>query len=125
MMLEELAPGMVFHGGPVAVSAEEVIACARLHDPRPFHTAAIAAAAHPVFQGHFGRGAVGGGELSRTRPVRPGDTPRLETEGLEVTRSRPDRGTAVMRSRTVNPRDGEVRVFAARLVVPRRTHGAA
>jgi acyl dehydratase len=149
MMLEDLAPGMVFHGGPITVSEEEIIAFARLYDPQPFHTDPVAAAAHPVFQGHcasgwhtaalsmrmmvaavghFGWGVVGGGggELSWTKPVRPGDSLRLESEVLEVTpsRSRPDRGTVVMRNRTFNQHGEEVQVFGVRLVVPRRPHGA-
>lgn len=150
MMLEDLSVGQVFHAGPITVSAEAIIAFARDYDPQPFHTDPEAAAAHPVFQGHcasgwhtaalsmrmmvaavghLGWGVVGGGggELSWSRPVRPGDTLRLEVEVLEVTpsRSRPDRGTAVLRSRSFNQRDEEVQSFTARLVVPRRPHGAA
>ncbi len=147
--LEELAPGQVFHGGPVAVTVEEVIAFARDYDPQPFHTDARAAVDHPIFQGHtasgwhtaaltmrmtvqaigqLGWGVVGGGgELAWLLPVRPGDTLRLEVEVLEVmpSRSRPDRGTAMMRMRTLNQRDEAVQTFTVRLVVPRRVHGAA
>jgi len=149
MMLEDLSPGMVFHGGPITVLEEEIIAFAQLYDPQPVHTDPVAAAAHPLFQGqcasgwhtaalsmrmmvaaagHLGWGVVGGGggELSWARPVRPGDTLRLEAEVQEVTlsRSRPDRGTVVMRNRTFNQRDEEVQVLGVRLVVPRRPHGA-
>ena len=143
--LEDLAPGQVFHGGPETLTAEAIIAFARQYDPQPFHTDPVAAATHPIFQGHcasgwhtaaltmrmlvgamgqLGWGVVGGGggELGWSRPVRPGDTLRLEAEVLEVTpsRSRADRGMAVVRSRTLNQRDEEVQSFTARLVVPRR-----
>jgi acyl dehydratase len=63
-----------------------------------------------------------GGELLWTKPVRPGDTLHVECEVLEITpsRSKPDRGTAVIRCVTLN-QDGEmVQSFTPKLVVPRR-----
>jgi acyl dehydratase len=68
-------------------------------------------------------GVVGsGGELQWTRPVRPGDQLRLQVEVLEVTpsRSRPDRGTALMRNRVLNQAGEVVQEFTPRIVVPRR-----
>lgn len=144
MYLEDLAPGRRFTAGPLAVTAAEVKRFAAEYDPQPFHLDEEAAAAHPVFGalaasgwhtaamamklsvqalGHLGWGVVGGGgELQWPRPVRPGDELRVVAEVLEVTpsKSRPDRGTALVRIATLNQRDEEVQVFTARLLVPRR-----
>jgi acyl dehydratase len=62
------------------------------------------------------------GELAWPRPTRPGDVLTVETEVLEVvpSKSRPDRGFAILRSETRN-QDGEpVQIFTMKLVVPRR-----
>jgi acyl dehydratase len=117
---------------------------ARRYDPQPFHLDRAAAAAHPVFGGLAASGwhtaalmmsmtakalaglpwgvVGGGGDLQWTKPVRPDDVLRLEVEVMEVTpsRSRPDRGTALMKNRVLNQADEEVQVFTARLLVPRR-----
>ena len=56
-------------------------------------------------------------EISWTRPVRPGDELRVESEVLEVrpSKSRPEQGLIKVRS-TEEP----VQVLIANLVVPRR-----
>jgi acyl dehydratase len=69
-------------------------------------------------------GIVGaGGEISWPKPTRPGDILQVESEVLEVapSRSRPNRGMVTIRSETRNQRGDVVQVFAAKLVVPRRT----
>jgi len=69
-------------------------------------------------------GVIGAGvELSWPRPTRPGDVLRVEGEVQEIipSRSRPDRGVALMRIVTHNQRDEVVQIFVAKLVVPRRT----
>ena len=69
-------------------------------------------------------GIVGaGGESSWPKPTRPGDILQVESEVLEVapSRSRPNRGMVTIRSETRNQRGDVVQVFAAKLVVPRRT----
>ena len=145
LFLEDLTPGQRFIAGPVTVTEEEIIAFASRFDPQPFHTDPEAAQAHPLFQGlaasgwhtaaltmnmitqaiaDFAWGAVGGGgELVWPRPVRPGDTLRLEVEVIEIipSRSRPDRGSATVRYRTLNQHGEEVQVFTARTIVPRRS----
>jgi acyl dehydratase len=76
--------------------------------------------------GHIAGGIIGGGgELQWPRPVRPGDSLCFEAEVLEATpsRSRPDRGSALMRNRTLNQHGEEVQVFTVRIVVPRRPGG--
>jgi acyl dehydratase len=64
----------------------------------------------------------GGGEIQWTKPVYPGDTLRVEIEVLEVapSRSRPDRGSALMRNTTFNQDDEPVQIFTVRVVVPKR-----
>jgi acyl dehydratase len=146
--LEDLAPGRLFTAGPIAVTEGDIKDFARRFDPQPFHLDHEAAKAHPLFGGLAASGwhtaaltmrmvadalaglpwgVVGsGGELQWTKPVRPGDQLRLEVEVLEVTpsRSRPDRGTALMRNRTLNGAGEEVQVFTVRIVVPRRAGDA-
>ena len=63
-----------------------------------------------------------GGELAWPRPTRPGDVLHLEctVETVTPSRSRPDRGSIMLRIETVN-QDGEpVQILTARMVVPRR-----
>ncbi|MBR0654689.1 MaoC family dehydratase [Plastoroseomonas arctica] len=147
LYLEDLEPGRIFHGGPVTLSEEAIIAFATQYDPQPFHTDPVAAKAHPLFQGlaasgwhtaalsmrmiteamsEIAGGVVGGGgELQWPRPTRPGDTLRLECEVLEVTpsRSRPERGSYLVRHRTLNQHGEEVQVFTVRGVILRRPAG--
>ena len=147
LYLEDLTPGRRFTAGPVRVTEAEIIAFAQRYDPQPFHTDPVAAAAHPLFKGlaasgwhtaaltmpmvvqalgHIAGGIIGGGgDLQWPRPVRPGDSLSFEAEVLEATpsRSRPDRGSALMRNRTLNQHGEEVQVFTVRIVVPRRPGG--
>jgi acyl dehydratase len=142
--LEDLTVGRRFTAGPVTITEEEIIAFASRYDPQPFHTDPAAAAKHPVFQGlaasgwhtaalamplvvqaagNIAGGIIGsGGELRWPRPVRPGDSLSVEIEVTEATpsRSRPDRGTAVMHIRVLNQNGEEVQTFTPRIVVPRR-----
>lgn len=142
--LEDLSPGMVFKAGPVEVTEAEIIAFASRYDPQPFHTDPEAAKENPIFRGlaasgwhtaamtmsmvvkamaDFGGGTIGGGgDLQWPKPVRPGDLLRLEIEVLEVapSRTRPERGSALMRNTTFNQHGEAVQVFTVRTVVPRR-----
>ncbi|HTJ65128.1 MAG TPA: MaoC family dehydratase [Alphaproteobacteria bacterium] len=143
LYLEDLTPGQVFTSKSVTVTEAEIKAFAGQYDPQPFHlddeaakktlfgglaasgwhTAALTMrllvdGATPIAGGIIG----GGGELSWPRPTRPGDTLHVEVEVLEVTpsRTKPDRGMAVMRNRTLNQNGEEVQVFTVKMVVPRR-----
>ena len=144
IFLEDLSVGQRFTAGPTQVTAEQIKAFAAEYDPQPFHLDEAAAAGHPVFAGlaasgwhtaamamkmtvqalgHFGWGVVGGGgDLQWVRPVRPGDTLRLSAEVLEIapSKSKPDRGSVLVRNAVLNQRDEEVQVFTVRLLVPRR-----
>jgi acyl dehydratase len=69
-------------------------------------------------------GVIGaGGEISWPKPTRPGDVLRVESEVIEIrpSRSRADRGTAIVRSDTRNQQGEVVQTLIARLVVPRRS----
>lgn len=145
--LEDLSPGMVFTAGPAEVTEAEIIAFAQRFDPQPFHIDPEAAKQHPIFRGlaasgwhtaamtmrmvtdamrDFAGGTIGGGgDLQWPKPVRPGDLLRLEIEVLEVapSRTRPERGSALMRNTTFNQNDEAVQIFTVRTVVPRRPAG--
>jgi acyl dehydratase len=144
IFLEDLVVGQRFTAGPTQVTAEAIKAFAAEYDPQPFHLDEDAAATHPVFAGlaasgwhtaamamkmtvqalgHFGWGVVGGGgDLQWVRPVRPGDTLRLSAEVLDIapSKSKPDRGSVLVRNAVLNQRDEELQVFTVRLLVPRR-----
>jgi acyl dehydratase len=140
--LDDLAVGQRFASGSHALDAAQVKAFARDFDPQPFHLDEEAAASS-LFGGlaasgwhtaavtmrllvgsvPLAGGVIGaGGEVAWPRPTRPGDVLTVESEVLEVTpsRSRPDRGTVVLRSETKNQRGEVVQTLTARLVVPRR-----
>jgi acyl dehydratase len=143
LYLEDLTPGQTFVTRSVTVTEAEIKAFAGQYDPQPFHlddeaakktffgglaasgwhTAALTMrllveGGVPIAGGIIG----GGGELAWPRATRPGDTLHVEAEVVEVTpsRSKPDRGMALMRNRTLNQNGEEVQVFTAKLVVPRR-----
>ena len=112
-------------------------------DPQPFHLDATAAA-QSFFKGlvasGWHTGAItmrllvqgelqiaggmigGGGELTWPNATRPGDTLQVHSEVIAITpsRSRPDRGTILLRSETRNQKGEALQVLTARLVVPRR-----
>jgi acyl dehydratase len=144
LYLEDLAVGQTYRSGTIEVDPVRVKAFAAEFDPQPFHLDEEAAGAS-FFGGlvasgwhtaaltmrlmvqsdlKIAGGLIGAGieELRWPRPVRPGDTLRVENEVLEVvpSRTRPDRGIVRVRSTTLN-QDGEpVMVQVGRLVVPRR-----
>lgn len=142
--LDDLTPGDRFAGGPVTVTAEDIIAYARQFDPQPFHLDAEAAT-ETVFgglaasgwhtagltmrmivtgDGQLAGGFVGMGveEVRWPKATRPGDTLRIESEVLEVrvSEKRPDRGIARIRTTTFNQDNDMVQVMTANLLVPRR-----
>lgn len=143
LYLEDFTVGDRFSGGALAVTAETIKAFAREFDPQPFHT--DEAAARDTFFGglaasgwhtaamtmrllaefgpHVAGGLIGGScEVAWPQPTRPGDVLHVECEILSVTpsRSRPERGSVLMRSETRNQRGEVLQVLTARLVVPRR-----
>jgi acyl dehydratase len=142
LYLEDLSVGQRFTTGSHALDEAQVLAFAAQYDPQPFHmdpeaakgslfgglaasgwhTAAITM--RLVVDGvKLAGGVIGGsGELAWPRPTRPGDVLTVEVEVLEVTpsRSRPDRGMALMRNTTRNQAGETVQVFTVKVVVGRR-----
>jgi acyl dehydratase len=77
----------------------------------------------PIIGGVVGAKA----DVTWTKPARPGDSLRVDTEVLEIksSASRPERGIVTMRSTTFNQNDETVQTMVCKLVVPRRQPLAA
>jgi acyl dehydratase len=144
LYLEDLAAGQTFRSGEVTVTAEKVRQFAAEYDPQPFHldergaegslfggvvasgwqTAAVTMRLLVEGELKVAGGLIGVGVegLKWPRPVRPGDTLRVESEVLEVrpSASKPDRGLARVRSTTLNQHGQLVMEQVATLIVPRR-----
>ena len=113
---EDYQPGAVFGGGPVTISAAEIVEFAQQYDPQPMHVDPEAAARGP-FGGLIASGwqttalmmrlvvasflspvssiaSPGVDELRWVKPVRPGDSLSLRITVIEVRRSRskPEQG---------------------------------
>jgi acyl dehydratase len=91
-----------------------------------WHTAAITMRLNVEGGLPLAGGIIGaGGDINWPAPTRPGDTLHVESEVIEVTpsRSKPDRGIAVIVSRTINQRGEIVQTLTAKLVVPRKATG--
>jgi acyl dehydratase len=88
-----------------------------------WHTAAITmrllvTSGPPLVNGSVGAG----GEIEWNSPTRPGDVLHVESEVVSLipSRSRPERGVAVLRSKTLNQRGEVVQTLTAKLMVSRR-----
>ena len=140
---DDLTVGMRFKGGEVTVSKEDILRFAREYDPQPFHlddeaarktmlgglaasgwhTAAIAmrlATECRPFGPHPLLGA-GVDDLRWLKPVRPGDTLRLEGEVVELlpSRSKPQ-GVARVRWTLYDQHGEAVYTFIPLAIVPSR-----
>ena len=147
LYLDALAAGQVYRSGETTVSEAEIVRFADEFDPQPFHLDAEAARA-TFFGGlaasgwhtaaltmrllvdsemRIAGGIIGAGmdEVRWPKPLRPGDTIRLESEVLEVrpSRSRPSQGLAKVRTTTLNQHGEAVQVLVANLLVVRRPEG--
>jgi acyl dehydratase len=144
LYLEDLAVGQKFGSGKAVVEAGRIKSFAGEFDPQPFHLDAVAARAtlfgdlaasgwhtaaltmRLIVDGDFkpAGGIIGAGveELRWPRPVRAGDTLRVESEIIEVrpSKSRPEIGLVKVRNTTLNQNDEPVLVQVANLLVPRR-----
>jgi acyl dehydratase len=143
LYLDDLQVGQRFTSGTHVVDEEQIKAFARLFDPQPFHldneaakdtllsglaasgwhTAAITMRLLVEGGLPLAGGIVGAsGELDWPNPTRPGDSLRVESEVLDIrpSRSKPDRGVAIVRSLTRNQRNEVVQRLTAKLIVPRR-----
>ena len=142
--LEDLHVGDRFESGTVDVTEKDIVDFAHDFDPQPFHLD-LDAARRSVFEGMVASGwhtaamsmklfvtgglRLAGGsiglsvdELQWPRPVRPGDTLRLNTEIIEVrpSRSKPDRGIIRIRNVTTNQEGQVVQSFLASVLARRR-----
>lgn len=141
--MDDLQPGMRFKSAEHAIDETQIKAFATQFDPQPFHLDAEAAKT-TLFGGLAASGwhtaaitmrlLVGGGlplaggiigasgELSWPKPTRPGDVLQVESEVVSVTpsRSKPDRGMAVMRCETRNQKGDVLQLFTVNVVVNRK-----
>jgi acyl dehydratase len=140
---DDLTVGMRFKGGEVTVSKEDILRFAREYDPQPFHlddeaakktmlgglaasgwhTAAIAmrlATECRPFGPHPLLGA-GVDDLRWLKPIRPGDTLRLEGEVVELlpSRSKPQ-GVARVRWTLYDQHGEAAYTFIPIAIVPSR-----
>ena len=144
MYLEDFEPGQKFGSPTLRVDAGDIKAFAAQFDPQPFHL--DEQAARGTFFGELvasgwhtaamtmrllvegemqpagGTVGAGGEDLRWPRPVRPGDTLRVEAEVLETrpSRSRPEIGLVKIRTTTYNQAGEPVQVGTPLLVVPLR-----
>ncbi len=143
LYLDDLHVGQRFTSARHTIDETQIKTFAAQFDPQPFHTDEEGARA-TLFKGlcasgwhtasitmrlnvesglPLAGGIVGaGGEINWPAATRPGDTLHVESEVIEITpsRSKPDRGIAVILSHTVNQRGEVVQILKAKLVVPRR-----
>lgn len=145
LYLDDLSVGQRFTSAIHVVEEAEIKAFAAQYDPQPFHldheaakgtifgglaasgwhTAAITmkllVGCTPLAGGILGAG----GEIAWPKPTRPGDQLQVTAEITEIIRSksRPDRGSAMMRIETRNQDGDLVQTFAVRTVVPVKAAG--
>jgi acyl dehydratase len=141
---DDFAPGERFVSPGVTLTETMILDFALKYDPQPFHIDLEAAERSPYggliasgFQtfaigfrmflalGLFracSLGSPGVDELRWTRPVRPRDTLRQIAEVVEKrpSRSKPDRGTLVMRHRVVNQREEDVLTYTCMHILAKR-----
>ena len=131
MYLEDFRIGQNFRSGGMTLTESMLVEFAAMYDPQPIHIDAIAAQRGPFagliasgFQtlamsfrvmhmiGLTDGGGVGGSgidEMRWPRPVRPGDTLRVEAEvkDIRISKRDPDRGTVSLAYTTFN-QHGEI-----------------
>jgi acyl dehydratase len=144
LYFDDLKAGDRFQSEPFEVPGKAIIEFAEKFDPQMFHlnpktaertifkglvasgwhTAAITMRLLVTSNLNLAGGAIGLGvdEMRFPKPVRPGDTLRLELEVVEIrpSRSKPDRGTARIRYATRNQKDEIVFTQIATVLVPKR-----
>ena len=141
---DDFKVGDKFTTGSATITEAMILEFARAYDPQPFHTDA-AAAAKTIYGGLIASGfqtlalgfrlvwdtgiieassmgSPGFDELRWLKPVKPGDTIRVEGEIVEQTpsRSKPDRGIVRIAYRYLNQRAEIVLTFTAMHLLRRR-----
>jgi acyl dehydratase len=141
---EDFVPGWRFQTASATISEGMIVEFARAYDPQPFHLDPETARAtiyggliasgfqtlalgfrlvlDTGFLSAASLGSPGFDELRWLKPVRPGDTLRVEAEVIEAvpSRSKPDRGLARIAYRYINQRDEDVLTFRAMHLLRRR-----
>lgn len=131
LFFDELAVGQSWHSARFSVTEEAIISFAFTWDPQPFHIDRIGAQ-NSVFGGlvasglhtfmlsyrlYYDQGILAGTALAGLgvddmrfqRPLRPGDTVRVETEILETRpTSKSDRGVVRLRLKTTNQDEAQI-----------------
>ncbi|MDX6750018.1 MaoC family dehydratase [Geminicoccaceae bacterium 1502E] len=148
LYFEDFEAGQRFTTQGCTLSEAQILDFAWQWDPQPFHIDREAAGQGP-FGGLIGSGfqtlvvafrlfyqeriinaasmgSPGLDELRWLRPVRPGDTLRVEAEVREArpSRSREDRGTAIIAYTVLNQNGEAVMTFLATHILRRRPAGA-
>lgn len=143
LFLDDLYVGQRFASGTYRMDEERIKSFAAEFDPQPFHLDE-AAARGSVFGGlaasgwhtaavamkllvtgglPLANGIIGlGGELTWPKPTRPGDTPRVESEIVEILpyRSKANQAVVRVKSTTLNQNGEPVHMFAANILVFKR-----
>ena len=147
LYFDDFEPGQIFHSKGATLSESQILDFALLYDPQPFHLDKEAAAEGP-FNGLIASGfqtlslafrlfyqekvinacsmgSPGLDELRWTRPVRPGDTIKVQATVREKrpSRSKPDRGTLLMDYDVTNQLGETVMTFTAIHIFARRSEG--
>jgi acyl dehydratase len=144
MYFEDFEPGQRLESKPVTMTEAEIIDFAKKFDPQPMHTdpeaakmitgGLIASGWHTasmtmhllVTSGMFNLppGALGLGfeSLKWRKPVRPGDTLRLQVEVLAArpSESRADRGIVTNKFVTINQHNETVQEMTSSVIIPKR-----
>src|SRR6516225_5247148 len=146
LYLDDFHVGQKFGSGRLRVETDQIKAFAAEFDPQPFHldeevakssffgglaasgwhTAALTMLLLVTGDLKPAGGVIGASnEISWTRPVRPGDELRVESEVLEVrpSKSRPEQGLIKVRTTTLNQNREAVQVFVGNLIVHSRAAG--
>jgi acyl dehydratase len=144
LYFDDFKPGDRFVSAGITLTEADIIDFAMRYDPQPFHIDVEAAAQSPYggliasgfqtlvlsFRMFLQKGVLaacslgspGMDELRWLKPVRPGDTLRMEAAVAEVrpSGSKPDRGTLRMSYRTLNQHGEPVMTFSAIHLLRRR-----
>jgi acyl dehydratase len=143
LYLDDLSIGQRFASATYQMDEARIKAFAAEFDPQPFHLDE-AASQRTIFGGlsasgwhmaavtmrllvdgglPLANGIIGlGGEIVWSKPARPGDTLRVESEILEIvpSRSKPNQAVVRISNITFNQNGDQVQLFTAKILVFRR-----